>query len=136
MKNRAVVVFTDAELHRQLKVRCVSEGQTMTAVVEALVRGWLEAEAAVEAAAEGKVKQVVTSPRVRSAGLEADTRSGQGRTVSPDVRPPSVAKVCRRCGHEQGAHWVKGCVAGCVCSAQRYVPPAGGDPRSVEEGLA
>jgi hypothetical protein len=125
VKNRAVVVFTDAGLHRQLKTRCVSEGQTMTAVVEALVRGWLEAEAAVDAAVEAMPEQPRTakSGAREPLGLEVSRRPELATLMAAG---PTTTPVCRRCGHTRGAHWVKGCLAGCGCSDQRYLAEAEG----------
>jgi hypothetical protein len=113
MKNPAAVVFTDAELHRQFKVRCAAEGQAMTAVVQALVRGWLEADAAV-----------ATRP--------VATAKVPGKPRGPIVAA-AVSTRCRRCGHDRSAHWVKGCVAGCTCTEGRYLP---GDPGNEQSDVA
>src|SRR5262245_53028108 len=109
MKSHGVVVFTDVALHRQLKTQCVAQGQTMTAVVEALVRGWLDFQEAVPP------PEAEPLPPPEAEPLPPVVR----RVEAPVVEVP----VCRRCGHEQKSHWVKGCVAGCGCSDQRYLSP-------------
>src|SRR5215510_13364929 len=30
--------------------------------------------------------------------------------------PPQADPVCRRCQHPKAKHWVKGCIAGCLCN--------------------
>jgi mobilization protein NikA len=49
-------------------------------------------------------------------------RSARPVTVpSVPVTPPMVQEdVCRRCGHNRSSHWIKGCLAGCLCSEMRY----------------
>jgi len=39
--------------------------------------------------------------------------------LSALAQAQAVESVCRRCGHERAVHWVKGCLAGCTCSAGR-----------------
>lgn len=37
-----------------------------------------------------------------------------------DQAPPVGGDTCRRCGHARASHWIKGCLAGCLCSEGRY----------------
>src|SRR3990167_6683298 len=72
-------------------------------------------------------------PRAEHAGRvdgEADDRgrvaardSGSAVLVAPADAPvvgaEAMAVTCRRCGHVEGAHWARGCFAGCGCATGR-----------------
>jgi len=58
--------------------------------------------------------------------VRAATPTGRPKTRPPEEpRPTPVASVkcCRRCGHEEGQHFLRGCYGACVCSSARYLPP-------------
>ena len=73
-------------------------------------------------------------PRADQAGRVAGAADDRGRVASRDagstvlaapVEAPRVgaeaaAVTCRRCGHVEGAHWARGCLAGCVCATGRF----------------
>jgi len=70
-------------------------------LVDGIVRGELERR--------GLLGEAVPKP------VEVKVRPAIAKLVQESIQ----VSVCRRCGHERGVHWVKGCLAGCTCSEGR-----------------
>lgn len=93
------VQLYDAELHAALKAKAKAEGCSLTKVVEAACRQSLLPP----------VVEAVRPPRV--AALPSPPPPKSDRPSGPS---------CVRCGHPRNAHWVRGCLAGCLCSEARF----------------
>lgn len=110
---------TEAEL-LVWKTRAGLEGLTVSAWLRRLVEGTPPGirERPPRPKRE-KGTPVAAAPPVADTVGQTAPNGGQ---VAPNV--PGVAAVspdmCRRCGHPRESHWIKGCLAGCPCSEQRY----------------
>ena len=105
-----VTVRLPAHLITQLRVRSEAEGVSVSQGVRRAVAAW------VSGPGPARVKAETVSPAVRRAVPAAAS------VVEALVETVAQVKVCRRCGHNESSHWVKGCLAGCVCSEGRYLP--------------
>lgn len=100
-----VTVRLPAHLITQLRVRSEAEGVSVSQGVRRAVAAWVSGPGpAVVRAAKAAVPPASVP------------------VVAALVETVAQVKVCRRCGHNESSHWVKGCLAGCVCSEGRYLP--------------
>lgn len=117
---KRLLVLQNEELFRALKAECARSGVTMAAAVEQSVRWYLgqpTSRSAVErspAPMKGSRTHAVRAPKTNAPPAPEPV-------VAPNApEPPVVEDACKRCGHPRDKHWVKGCLAGCPCSEQRY----------------
>jgi hypothetical protein len=101
----------DADLVGRLRARMARTGETLTALLE---RGSVLALAEPEP--PPPPPPVLPAPKT--------ARPARVGPVPPPRLEP-VPVLCRRCGHADQRHWLRGCVGGCACSERRFQPAMG-----------
>jgi hypothetical protein len=122
---RVSVQLTDEALYEWFRGTAEVTGRSVVEVLQEAMRIYRHGQGRGEGVTAPTGVEGLPPPAVRAVPdrpvepPRAETR----RPVPAGPTPVAGGKRCRRCGHEEGQHFLRGCYGPCLCSSARYLPP-------------